>query len=197
MVSAKEPILPFIRDIHLAYTLDWEPTLFRLMDRLPHGAIGEALPNELDSLIEYWSDLDAVLGPIPVPEPAVDRLGRLVDAWCEWRKGQGDREVRPAARRQAIELTARFMGDRPFPRKVVDLLGQTLDLGGQDGPDVGVAEVVKRFSQVTKVPERLVDPAVKLDLGEVRSFVADRLLGQDEAIDAVVRDDRLDQGRAG
>lgn len=187
MVAARPPIVPFLRDVHLAYALDWEPTLYRLLDRLPHGALCEALPNELETLFEYWSDLDEVLGPIPVAEPSMETLGRIVDQWCAWREAAGDRPVLAEGRRQAIELTARFMGDRPFPRKVVELLSQTLDLGGRDGAPVGASEIIRRFGQLTRVPERLVDPQVALDLAEVRGFVADRLLGQDEAIDSVVR----------
>lgn len=187
ILASPQPVVPYIRDLHLAYTFDWEPTLFRFLDRLPHGAIGEAMPNELDSLLEYWSDLDGVIAPIPVEEPSVGALERMVAQWSDWRRERGDRPIEPAARRHAIELTARFMGDRPFPRKVVDLLGQTLDLGGDGDVPVGVGEVVARFSALTRVPERLVDPAMALDLTEVRSFVAGRLLGQDEAIDAVVR----------
>jgi len=185
IVASEVPIVPYIRDIHLAYTFDWEPTLHRLVTRLPHPILAEGAPNEYDELIEYWADLTNHLVAIPVLEPPVPVVRRIVDDWCEWQARIQKREVAPAARRISIELTARFMGDKPFPRKVLDLLRQTLDFS--DGDAVEVADVVARFSQITRVPKRLVDPKIQLDLAEVRSFVSDRLLGQEEAVDAVVR----------
>ncbi|MEZ4241727.1 MAG: AAA family ATPase [Myxococcota bacterium] len=191
LLASPEPVVPFFRDLHLAYALDWEPTLHRFLDALPHPVLGEALPRELDTLLEYWPDLNEQLVPIPVEEPDTDRLGRLLERWCEHRAAQGGRSFRPEARRAAIELTARFMGDRPFPRKAVELLRQTADFVGEpEGDDdraVGLRDVVRRFSQLTRVPQRLVDPDEALDLSEVHDFVSERLLGQEEAVDAVVR----------
>ena len=185
IVVSKEPIVPYIRDIHLAFPFDWEPILHRLVARLPHPLLAEATPNEFDQLVDYWAELANHLVALPVVEPPIPVVRRIVDDWCEWQSSTSDRSVSPSARRIAIALTARFMGDKPFPRKVLDLLRQTLDF--VDGDVVEVPDVVKRFSQITRVPERLVDPKIRLDLSEVRSFVADRLLGQEEAVDAVVR----------
>ncbi len=185
IVASNVPIVPYIRDIHLAYPYDWEPILHRLVTRLPHPILGEGAPNEYDALIEYWPDLTQNLVSIPVVEPVIPVVRRIVDDWCKFKTSQHKRKITPAARRIAIELTARFMGDKPFPRKVLELLRQTLDF--TEGKAVDVPHVVRRFSQITRVPARLVDPKVQLDLAEVRSFVADRLLGQEEAVDAVVR----------
>jgi len=185
IVVSKEPVLPYIRDIHLAFPFDWEPILHRLVTRLSVPILAEATPNEFDQLVDYWADLGDHLVALPVSEPPIPVVRRIVDDWCGWQKDNHQKDVSPSARRIAIELTARFMGDKPFPRKVLDLLRQTLDFA--DGDRVEVADVVKRFSQLTRVPERLVDPKIKLDLADVRSFVADRLLGQEEAVDAVVR----------
>jgi len=185
VVASKDPIVPFIPDIHQAFTFDWEPILHRLVTQLEHPILGEATPNEFDQLVDYWADLGQQLVALPIVEPPIPVVRRIVDDWCGWQERSYQREVSAAARRIAIELTARFMGDKPFPRKVLDLLRQTLDFG--DGEVIEVADVVKRFSQITRVPERLVDPKITLDLAEVRSFIADRLLGQEEAVDAVVR----------
>jgi ATP-dependent Clp protease ATP-binding subunit ClpA len=187
IIDSNAPIVPFIRDVHLAYSLDWGPILHRFLDRLPHPALCEASPRELDQMFEYWTDLESLMAPICVQEPTVQRVQKIVDAWASNAATQGRREVTPDARRYAIELTARFMGDQPNPRKVIDLLDQTLAMGTETDAPVVLREVVRRFSQLTRVPERLVDPDTRLDLAEVREFVASRLLGQDEAVDSVVR----------
>ena len=189
IVTHPTPIVPFIRDVHLAYSLDWEPMLHHLVAQLDHPILAEASPRELDQLLEYWTDLTDHLAPIPVREPTSDTMKRMLGRWCAWTAERTGRAIHDDAQRTALELTARFMGDRPFPRKAIDLLRQTLDFLG-DGPTrrvVTVGDVVRRFSQLTRVPPRLVDPGEDLDLAMVRQFVSERLLGQQEAVDAVVR----------
>ncbi|MBX2799871.1 MAG: AAA family ATPase [Myxococcales bacterium] len=193
IVTHPTPIVPFIRDVHLAYALDWEPTLHHLVAQLEHPILAEGLPREFERLIEYWTDLTDHLVAIPVAEPTQVRMRTLLGAWCGWYESESGRGFKPEAQRTALELTARFMGDRPFPRKTLDLMRQTVDFLGDattsngEIKPVGVADVVRRFSQLTRVPPRLVDPDEDLDLAGVRGFVADRLLGQQEAVDAVVR----------
>src|SRR5690606_29272520 len=104
------PILPFIRDVHLAYQLDWEPTLHRLLNQLPRPILGEALPREFEQLTDYWSDLSEFLVPIPVEEPGIDRVRPIVARWSEWVAKERGRAITEEAQRIAIELTARFMG---------------------------------------------------------------------------------------
>lgn len=191
IVAHEEPLIPFVRDVHLAYMLDWEPTLQQLVSQLGRPMLAEGLPREVDQLLEYWSDLNNYLVPIHHREPGQPKMRVLLDQWCGWFRAHEGVEVRDDARRAALELTARFMGDRPFPRKTIDLLRQTADFhasyDGETRPPIGVRDVVQRFSRVTRVPHRLVDPDEQLDLAEVRRFVTERLLGQQEAVDAVVR----------
>lgn len=190
LLTSPTPIVPFFRDIHLAYVLDWEPTLHRYLASVAHPVLAEGLPREFEQLVEYWNDLAEHLVPIPVEEPGPEQVAAMLSRWSTHQTEVTGRRFRIDGQRTAIELTARFMGDRPFPRKAVDLLRQTADFQGDDanGPrPVGIREVVRRFSQVTRVPHRLVDPDEQLDLAEVHDFVSERLLGQEEAVDAVVR----------
>ncbi len=188
IVAAPEPVVPFIRDVHLAYALDWEPRLHQLISGLDHPILAEGLPREFDQLLEYWTDLTEHLVAIPMQEPDQRKMRVLLEAWGAWTGEQTQRRFDEDAYRTALELTARFMGDRPFPRKAIDLLRQTVDFLGEEGVrPVTVRDVVRRFSQLTRVPPRLVDPDEQLDLTEVHAFVSERLLGQQEAVDAVVR----------
>lgn len=180
-------IVPFFRDIHMAFALDWEPTLGRYLSSIDHPVIGEAAPREFDQLIEYWTDLAQHLVPIPMHEPSPDQVKALLLQWSGHQQATSGRVFRPEAQRAAVELTARFMGDRPFPRKALELLTTTADFLGDETKPIGLREVVRRFSQLTRVPQRLVDPDERLDLSEVHDFVSERLLGQEEAVDAVVR----------
>jgi ATP-dependent Clp protease ATP-binding subunit ClpC len=190
LAHARPRIVPFFRDLHMAYALDWEAALGRYLATIDHPILAEAAPREFEQLVEYWSDLTQLLVAIPVSEPSPEQVKRLLARWAAHQESTNGRSFRPEAQRASVELTARFMGDRPFPRKALELLTTTADFLGEDGREprsVGLREVVRRFSQLTRVPHRLVDPDEKLDLAEVHDFVTQRLLGQEEAVDAVVR----------
>lgn len=195
LVDAPSPVVPLVRDLHAAYTLNWEPILHRFLSRSRLPILAEAHPRGFDELVDYWSDLNAFLAPIPVEEPPPERLRRIVAQWNDWTAGRGERPFGEDAQSVAVELTARFMGHRRFPRKALELLQQTrlvADRGagapsGAEGAPIGVEAVVRRFSELTRVPRRLVDPGVSLDLDDVQDFLAERLLGQEEAVDAIVR----------
>lgn len=188
LLELEQPVIPLIRDIHLAYTLDWEAILARYLSRSKYPVLGEAPPRGFDELVEYWRELNDFLVPITVEEPQADQVRAIVRQWNGWSVEQGERPFTDDAQSIAIELTARYMGDRAFPRKVLDLLQQTRVISGDpEAAALDVQDVVQRFSAVTRVPPSLVDPRVRLDLDDVQAFLASRLLGQEEAVDALVR----------
>lgn len=188
LLDADERIIPLIRDIHVAYQLDWEAILHRYLSRSNLPLLAEALPRQFDDLMEYWSDLNDFLVPISVDEPSAEKVRAIVRQWNGWSAKRGERPFTDEAQRVVIELTARYMGDRSFPRKALDLLRQTRVLNSTDdsGP-IDVPAVISRFASVTRVPPTLIDPREPLDLDDVQSFLSTRLLGQEEAVEALMR----------
>lgn len=181
----KEPLIVYIRDFHMAFGVDWEPVLYRYLCRSSLPLLGEGNRMEVERMLEYSSELAEYIVPVPLEEPRLDRVRQIVTQWCS----RESRPFEPAAQRISIELTSRFLGHLPFPRKALELLGQTRDLLRSEPEELPVTsrDVVRRFSRVCRVPLELVDPEVPLDLAAMRRFVAERLLGQEEAVDAVVR----------
>jgi ATP-dependent Clp protease ATP-binding subunit ClpA len=188
LLKLDERIIPLIRDIHVAYHFDWEAILHRYLSRSDLPILAESQPSQFDQLVEYWSDLNDFLVPIAVQEPPPKRVRAIVAQWNDWSVEQGERPFTDEAQRVVIELTARYMGDRAFPRKVLDLLRQTRVLSSNDeeGP-IDVPAVINRFSSVTRVPPNLIDPRQPLDLDDVHRFMSTRLLGQSEAVEALMR----------
>ena len=180
------PMVPFIRDLHVAFSLDWESSILRFCTGSTRPFIGEASGRQLRTMIDCMPDLGEYLVDIPVDEPSPERTRTIVGQWAEHQSRRTGRVVTPAAQSAAIDLTGRFIGNRHFPRKALDLLREARDCAPNEGV-VGLREVIDRFSSNTRVPKSLIDPAVHLDIGATRRFVSDRLLGQDEAADAVVR----------
>jgi MoxR-like ATPase len=186
ILRSPEPIVPFVRDVHVAFTLDWESSLLRFASGSPRPFLGEASGRQLRTMIDCMPDLGEWLVDIPVDEPSVERTRTIVAQWADDQHRRTGRIITPVAQRAAIDLTGRFIGNRHFPRKALDLLREARDLAPGEGT-VGLREVIQRFSSNTRVPPALVDPAIHLDIAATRRFVTDRLLGQDEAADAVVR----------
>ncbi|MGK0358253.1 MAG: ATP-dependent Clp protease ATP-binding subunit ClpC [Bradymonadia bacterium] len=189
LLERDEPIIPLIRDIHVAYHFDWEAILHRYLSRSKLPILAEAQPRQFDELVEYWSDLNDFLVPIAVTEPNAVQVRSIVRQWDVWSETQGERPFTDEAQRVVIELTARYMGDRAFPRKVLDLLRQTRVLASNDAAEgpIDVPAVIARFSSVTRVPPNLIDPRERLDLDDVERFMSTRLLGQEEAVEALMR----------
>ncbi len=186
LLVADPPVIPVIRDLHAAYGLDWESLLQRYLARADRPILAEALPRGFDEMVEYWAELSAHLVPIVVDEPPPERVRRIVRQWDAF-AARGAPAFDADAQAVAIELTGRFMGDRRFPRKAIELLHQTRLLATAGTTTLGVHDVVSRFGQLTRVPTSLVDPRISLDLDDVHGFLAGRLLGQDEAVDAILR----------
>lgn len=186
MIGSPTPIVPFIRDIHLAEPYNWESQLVRLCSRLGRPVLAEGTVRGVQGLMDSEPELAEWLIPIPVDEPSTSATRRIVAGWAEDQRQRTGRAIAPVAQRAAIDLTGRFIGNRHFPRKALDLLRESRDVFPGAKP-VGMDEVLERFTQSTRVPRPLIDPAIELDLEASRRFVADRLLGQDEAVDAVVR----------
>lgn len=186
ILRSPTPIVPFIRDLHLAFSLDWESVVLRLGTAGVRPFLAEGARREVQQMLDFTPDLAEWLVTVNVEEPSTAKTRQIVALWAEDQRSRTGRTITPAAQRAAIDLTGRFIGNRHFPRKALDLLRESRDLAaGTDA--VGLRDVVHRFCDVTRVPPPLVDPAVDLDIAATRRFVTDRLLGQEEAADAVVR----------
>lgn len=102
--------------------------------------------------------------------------------------------IEPAALETVINLTNRFLPYRPQPGKATGLLEQVAGnvartrKPGPDAPHPVVTrkDVVVGFTQQTGLPEFIIADTVALDLTALRSYFADRIIGQTAAVEAMV-----------
>ena len=97
---------------------------------------------------------------------------------------------------RVLELAAIYFAGQSLPGRAIELLEQVFALvreelqsGAAPGPRklvVGQEMVIGALQRSTGIPCRLLDDNVPLDLAEVREFFESRVLGQPDAIDAVV-----------
>lgn len=93
-----------------------------------------------------------------------------------------------------VELSDAYFHGQAFPGKAVRLFDHVLDQEVGDEADLPPAEdvvlapaaVVRALHRYTGIPTALVDDTQTLDLDDVRKFFEDRVLGQADAVDAMV-----------
>jgi ATP-dependent Clp protease ATP-binding subunit ClpA len=186
LLAKGKKIVPFFRDLHLADTFDLEPQFHTMAFRLTGPILCEGRQQAVRAILEECPELEQQYVVVEVEEPNLQRTSRLLRAWRGHQEREHGRQYEPEALQHALQLSNRLSSRSGQPRKSIDLLGQAGSLVSP-GQAVTAAHVLDRFCTNYKVPRRLVDPSVSLDLTELELYFASRILGQDEAVGAVVK----------
>jgi ATP-dependent Clp protease ATP-binding subunit ClpC len=157
--------------------------------------IGESTPERLRYTDRLTPSFVAQFRTLEIaPTGEADTLSILTHVARELERSE---EVRlaPSALEAAVELTNRFLPYRAQPGKAIVLLEQTVgDFVRQHKPTApGAAEqrpltrrdVVATFTRQTGLPEFIVADDVPLDLAAVRTHFAERVIGQEAAVDTM------------
>lgn len=104
--------------------------------------------------------------------------------------------VPPSAIGTTIDLAKHYLGSRQMPGAVLELLKRSADRAvGAGETALAPNTVIATLSQISGLPPIILDTKQKVELAEVRSFFTTRVMGQDEAVKAVV--DRIAMLKAG
>lgn len=185
LAMRREQVIPFIRDFHLVYSYDVESCFSALPERAGVTVLAEGDRRMIQRMFEYEVEFERSFVILPLSEPRLEAVTRIVQAWNE-SFSVGGKRFDAAALDMAVELAHRFVSRDRMPRKAINLIRQVQSLSPA-GRDIGAADVMRRFCELYHVPRMVVDPAIQLDLDEVRRSFSDKVLGQARAIDAVVR----------
>jgi ATP-dependent Clp protease ATP-binding subunit ClpA len=96
-------------------------------------------------------------------------------------------EIEPAALDAAVDLTRRFEPYRALPGKSVRLLEETArSAAASKVQRIGRSEVVQSFAERTGLPLAILSDDVPLTARQVTDYLTARVLGQPEAVEAIV-----------
>jgi len=96
----------------------------------------------------------------------------------------------------AMQLSSQYLGGLHLPGAVLDLLKTSANrVISAGGTALTRDSVVASLSQVSGLPRAILDDREKTDLASLRSFFSARVIGQDEAVSAIV--DRIAMLKAG
>lgn len=185
LCASQASIAPFFRDLHLAYQFDLEPHLETLALKFSGPILAEGDAAMVQSLLEYHPELDQHFVTLTVPEPDLTRMQAILDRWSRDHAARTGVRFSHEALLHALYLSHRFLSRSRMPRKAIDLVEQVAATAGRRDV-IAVADVIARFCQSHRVPRALVDPDIPLDLDAVREHFASRVLGQPDAVRAVI-----------
>jgi ATP-dependent Clp protease ATP-binding subunit ClpC len=129
----------------------------------------------------------------PASDAESDRLARTFAARLA---EVNELEIDAAVLDAAVHLAKHYLGASQMPGAAIDLLKRTAQRVLAHGRNrVERGDVLDVLSQVTGMPPLVLDSRERLDLSAVRRFFGGRVIGQTEAVEAVV--DRIAMLKAG
>lgn len=186
LLETDEKIVPFFADAEVMNDYYLQPLLQSYAYQTERPLLAEGNRNSVEAMFENYPELESHFVALKVEEPDLVTARTIVSQWSDYQYQTEQVRFTESAQDEALLLTHRFLSRLKMPRKVLDLLNQVKVVRG-DAIKVKGRDVINRFHQVHKVPLSLIDPEVKLDLERVREQFANVVLGQDQAVDAVVR----------
>ena len=154
--------------------------------------VGELTPEASDLFATRQAGLFSVMHPLRVSPQDAKAARRALERCVA--HAEAHAPDRPALKRDAIEtvveLTDRFLPYRPFPGKAVRLYDELRSSAERahlaDRRALGREEVYRLFSVQTGIPEFLLRDDVAWRADRARALFAERLVGQEAAIDRIV-----------
>lgn len=127
---------------------------------------------------------------IDVPETEPADTDAILQSWARRFEAKQPLRIELEALTAICHLTRRFMPYRSFPGKAVRLLQDTvrdlLPLSGPEIRSVSRGDVVASFTRATGLPAFILSDEIPLRHATVLTHFQERLLGQPEAVDAMV-----------
>ncbi|MBU8894295.1 AAA family ATPase [Corallococcus sp. H22C18031201] len=178
----------YIRDLPAALGGPLAPVAVRALRTGGLRFIFETEPKRVQELLRADEALAERLHLLPMHEPPLEKARWVVGRVAEELEKELRLPIDPAACDMALRLSAKFLLAQRMPRKAIELLKETAaEAAGAARDHVGPEDVLTRFCAATRLPRFVVDDALPLDLEETERFFGERLLGQTDAVGAVLR----------
>ncbi|MCC7538281.1 MAG: AAA family ATPase [Deltaproteobacteria bacterium] len=179
--------LVFLRDLELVGGNLFASVLLSSLRAGNHRFLLESDAATANALRSTTPALAEHIHVLHVEEPSEDAMRLLLSRVSHDLETESLR-VDESAGTMALRLTTKFLLAQRHPRKSVELLREAAaQVTALAGRFVGGDEVMRRFCEATRLPKLLVDDRVPLDLAALEKHFADRILGQQDAVSAVLR----------
>src|SRR5262249_4640039 len=137
-------------------------------------------------LLQLRPTLRGLLEIVPLAAQSEEETQTLAHALVAAQAENAVFEVDPGCVAVAVGTVRQYLGSSGFPGSVLQLLKLAVAAAEHDGHDVTAADILAALSQLTGLPVSMLDHEQRIDLAEIRDFFAQRVIGQDEAVTAIV-----------
>jgi ATP-dependent Clp protease ATP-binding subunit ClpC len=203
-LSVSKKIIWYIPDIlQIALSGTHQGQAASILDQiLPAVAAGrlviwtEAAPGNTARLLRLRPALRSVLEVVRLEPQSHTETGQLTQDLVAIRSATASVAVDPACVGTALDSARQYLTAGSLPGPVLDLMKMTIDRVAKEGAKrVEPADVLLTLSQLTGLPVSMLDHRERIELSAIRDYFTKRVMGQDEAVDAVV--DRIAMLKAG
>jgi len=150
--------------------------------------LAEAEDNAWRRFSEAHPDYRQLFLPVRVGEPDLPTTRQIVRHAVEDLSILHGVAVTPEAIEQALDLSQHYALDRAQPGKTIDILRDALAVTQTGGAAQLTAEdVIRRFGEQSGLPRMLLDDSLAFDEAEVLRYFKQRVLAQDQAVEAIVQ----------
>ncbi|MHB8875765.1 MAG: AAA family ATPase [Myxococcaceae bacterium] len=186
---AKTPgTIVYLRDVGLVQGSSLGPVLVRALRAGKLKFIFESDLRRAQALLLSDEALAERMHLLVVQEPSLERARWILGRVAEELEVELGLPIEPAACDLALRLSAKFLLAKRLPRKALELLRETAaEAAGASRERAGAEDVLARFCSSTRLPRFMVDDAISLDLVQTGRFFSERILGQEDAVAAVLR----------
>jgi ATP-dependent Clp protease ATP-binding subunit ClpC len=158
--------------------------------------LSEITPSALTKVLQRRPAVRTALELLRLPQLTDTETARLVDDVAARVRQHLDVAIEPEALETVTYLARHYLSSGQMPGAALDLLKLSVQRAvAQDATRVSRPDVLATMSQLTGMPQQVLDDRERVDLAELRRFFSTRVIGQDEAVDAVV--DRVAMLKAG
>lgn len=157
---------------------------------------GEALPDSTTRLLRRHPALRSHFEAVRLEPLSEEETLSLANAWGSRVAGEEGMTIDPVCVETAMHAARQYLSNACFPGSVLDLLKLTVARAAKsEGETIKASNVIQTLSQLTGLPVSILNSKERVDLAAIRQYFAERVIGQEEAIAAIV--DRIAMLKAG
>jgi ATP-dependent Clp protease ATP-binding subunit ClpA len=184
--AAPEKPIVYVSDLRMLRSVDAQHAFVEALAHTRVAVIGEAWPGYSAWLADD-AELAAVTHVMRVDEATADATRAMLRADVPAIERSYGVRVRPDAIDEILRYSERLQTARRFPGKAFALLDEVArEAMARDDRTVSAAVVTDRVCESLRLPRFLVDPATPFDADGLRTHLRNTIVGQDDAIEAVV-----------
>jgi len=147
----------------------------------------EATPTSTARLLQLRPTLRGLLEAVRIEPQSQHETSELAQAWVNRLCAEAHLEVEPDCVSVALSSARQYLSAANFPGSVLDLIKLTVNRALKaNTEEIGAHAIVVTLSQLTGLPVSILDTKERVDLASIRDYFTSRVIGQDEAIGAIV-----------